>query len=178
MRPLSMTTTRLATSSASSWSWVTKIEVTWISECSERSHCRNSLRTLASSAPNGTSSSRMRGSIASARECDALTLATGQLARIAVRQPVELHEIEQFLDSGADRGLVLADGTRLHPQAEGDVLEDRHVPEQRVVLEHEADMAFAGAMAERIFAVDPHLSRIGPFEACDDTQQRGLARTR
>jgi len=30
-------------------------------------HCRNSLRTLASSAPNGSSSSRMRGSIASAR---------------------------------------------------------------------------------------------------------------
>ena len=33
---------------------------------------------------------------------------------------------------------------RLHAQAEGDVLEHRHVPEQRVVLEHEAD---AGARA-------------------------------
>jgi hypothetical protein len=29
----------------------------------------------------------------------------------------------------------------LHAQAEGDVFEHRHVPEQRVVLEHEADPA-------------------------------------
>ena len=113
-----------------------------------------------------------------AGQCDALTLATGQLAGIAVRQPVELHEIQQLLDAGADRGLVLADGARLHAQAEGDVFEHRHVAEQRVVLEHETDMALARAMAERVLAVDPHFPGVGPVEPGDDPQQRGLARTR
>jgi len=84
------------------------------------------------------------------RQRNALTLAAGQLAGIAVGQPIELHQIEQFLDACADRGLVLADGTRLHAQAKGDVFEHRHVAEQRVVLEHESDMALAGAMSQRI----------------------------
>jgi hypothetical protein len=65
--PLFISTTRSATSSASSWSCVTKIEVTCRSSCRRRSQRRNSLRTLASSAPNGSSSSRTRGSTASAR---------------------------------------------------------------------------------------------------------------
>ena len=68
-------------------------------------------------------------------------------------------------------------GARLHAQAEGDVLEHRHVAEQRVVLEHEADVALAGAVAQRILAVDPHFAGIRPVEAGDDPQQRGLART-
>ena len=72
-------------------------------------------------------------------------------------------------------GLVLANRARLHPQAEGDVLEHRHVAEQRVVLEHEADMALAGAARQRILAVERHLAGIGPVEARDDPQQRGLA---
>ena len=74
------------------------------------------------------------------------------------------------------RGLVLADGARLHPQAEGDVLEHRHVAEQRVMLEHEADMALAGAARQRVLAVERHLAGIRPVEAGDDPQQRGLAR--
>ena len=67
MRPPFITTTRSASSSASSWSWVTKTWSAPISSCSRRSQRRSSLRTLASSAPNGSSSSSTRGSIASAR---------------------------------------------------------------------------------------------------------------
>ena len=52
---------------ASSWSWVTKIVVTCTSSWSRRSHARSSLRTVASSAPNGSSSSSTLGSTASAR---------------------------------------------------------------------------------------------------------------
>src|SRR6185312_1514736 len=159
-----MTTTRLATSSASSWSWVTKIEVTWISECIERA------KRLVEQQDARFDGKRTR-------QRDALPLAAGQLAGIAVRQPVELHEIQQLLDAGADRGLVLADGARLHAQAKGDVFEHRHVAKQRVVLEYEADMALAGAVSQRILAIDPHLAGVGPIEACDDPQQRGLART-
>src|SRR6185369_162673 len=65
--PLFISTTRSDTSSASSWSWVTKTLVTWISSCSCRSQRRSSFRTLASSAPNGSSSSSTLGSTARAR---------------------------------------------------------------------------------------------------------------
>ena len=67
MTPWLMTTMSSATSSASSWSWVTKMVVTWTSSCRRRSQSRSSLRTLASRAPNGSSSSRTLGSAASAR---------------------------------------------------------------------------------------------------------------
>mmetsp|Transcript_1012 Transcript_1012/g.2507 ORF Transcript_1012/g.2507 Transcript_1012/m.2507 type:complete len:120 (-) Transcript_1012:50-409(-) len=58
---------RSATSSASSWSWVTKMLVMCSSSCRRRSQRRSSLRTLASSAPKGSSSSSTRGSTARAR---------------------------------------------------------------------------------------------------------------
>ena len=112
-----------------------------------------------------------------AGERDALPLAAGQLAGIAVGQPVELHQIQQLLDARTNRGLVLADGARLHAQAKGNVFEHRHVAEQRVVLEHESDMTLAGAMSQRILTVDPHFPGVGPVEACNDPQQRRLART-
>ena len=67
MRPWFITTMRSATSMASSWSWVTNTLVTCISSCSRRSQRRSSLRTLASSAPKGSSSSSTLGSTARAR---------------------------------------------------------------------------------------------------------------
>ena len=73
---------------------------------------------------------------------------------------------------------VLAHRARLHPQAEGDVFEHRHVAEQRVMLEHESDTALAGAARERVLAIERHLAGIRPVEAGDDPQQRGLARAR
>ena len=64
---LDITTTRSASSIASSWSWVTKTVVWPVRSWISRSQRRSSRRTLASSAPNGSSSSSMRGSMASAR---------------------------------------------------------------------------------------------------------------
>ena len=66
-RPSFITTSCSATSIASSWSWVTKIVVTCISSWRRRSQVRRSLRTLASRAPKGSSSSSTCGSTASAR---------------------------------------------------------------------------------------------------------------
>ena len=65
--PWFITTTRSATSSASSWSCVTNTLDTLSSSWSRRSHRRSSWRTLASSAPNGSSSRSTLGSMASAR---------------------------------------------------------------------------------------------------------------
>ena len=151
-----MTTMRSATSIASSWSWVTKTLVTCISSCRRRSQRRSSLRTLrVERAERLVEQQHLGLDRERARERDALALAAGELVRIAVGEPVELHEREQLVDLGADLRLVRA-ASRFgpHAQAEGDVLEDRHVAEQRVVLEDEADLALAHVGAGRVLAVE------------------------
>ena len=112
------------------------------------------------------------------RERNALALAARQLAGVTSSQPIKLHQIEQFLDARADRCVILADRAGLHAQAERDILEHRHVTEQRVMLEHESHLTLAGAADKRVFAVERNLAEVWPIEACNDPQQRGLARTR
>src|SRR6185437_8578636 len=51
------------------------------------------------------------------------------------------------------------------------------MPEQGVVLEHEADMALAGLAQQRVLAIEKDFAGIRPVEAGDDPKQRGLART-
>ena len=82
-----------------------------------------------------------------AGERDALALAAGELRGIAVGQPVELHQLEQLVHLARGSAPRRALAARLHAQAERDVLEHRHVAEQRVVLEHEADLALAHVRA-------------------------------
>ena len=64
-----------------------------------------------------------------------------------------------------DRLLGRAVLARLDAQAEGDVLEHRHVAEQRVVLEHEADLALAHVAAGGVFAVEQHVAGVGVLQA-------------
>src|SRR5262245_12229416 len=132
---------RSATSMASSWSWATKIDVICRSSWSRRSHWRSSLRTLASSEPNGSSSRSTRGSTASARKSDALPLTAGELWRVAMRGPAELHQFEELVHPFPDDGLGRSQLARLDAHAEGHVLEHRHVAEEGVVLEHEPHLA-------------------------------------
>ncbi len=49
--------------------------------------------------------------------------------------------------------------------------------EQRVMLEHEADLALAHMACRCILAVQQHAAVIGRFQPRDDAQQRGLAAT-
>jgi hypothetical protein len=109
---------------------------------------------------------------------DALALAARELVGVAVGDPVELHQLQQLHHLGAD--LVLRGARRLgpHPQAEGHVLEDAHVAEQRVMLEHEADLALAHVDMGRVLAVEQHGAAVGHLEPGDDAQQRRLARPR
>ena len=75
--------------------------------------------------------------------------------------------------------LALLDGGALplpHPQAEGDVLEHAHVAEQGVVLEHEADVAVAGAAAGDVVVEVVDRPGVGLLEPGQDAQQGGLAR--
>jgi hypothetical protein len=111
-------------------------------------------------------------------EGDPLTLSAGELAWIALRDPAELNKIEQPLDARANLrlGQAIFAGTRA--QAESDVFKHGHVAEQRIVLEHETDMALADAAGEGILAVELNFALVRPIEAGDDAQQRGLAGAR
>ncbi len=133
-----MTTMWSATSMASSWSWVTKTVVTWVSSWRRRSQMRSSLRTRASRAPKGSSRRSTAGLDGEGPgEGHALPLAARELGRIAVGEMRDLDEREQLPDLAADLLLgALADG-----QPEGHVVPDGHVLEGRVVLEDEADAA-------------------------------------
>jgi hypothetical protein len=179
MRPLFTTTMRSATSSASSWSWVTKTLVSWISSCRRRSHRRSSRRTLASSAPNGLVEQQDLGlDRQRTGQRDALALPARELVGVALGQPFELDQVEERAHLLLDRRVGGALGARAHAQAEGDVLEDRHVPEERVVLEHEAHVAVLHALVGGVLTLDQHATGIGSLEARDYPQQRGLARAR
>jgi hypothetical protein len=68
--------------------------------------------------------------------------------------------------------------SRQHGEAEGDVLEDRHVPKQRVMLEDEPDAALTHRDVRGVFAVERDRAGVGSLEACDDPEQRRLARSR
>ena len=114
----------------------------------------------------------------SAGQGDALALTTGELVRVTVGDPVELHELEQLGHLGADGLFRRAAVLGAHAQTERHVLEDGHVAEQRVVLEHEAHVALAHGHVGRVFAIEVDGARVGHFQAGDDAQQRGLARAR
>ena len=68
---------------------------------------------------------------------------------------------------------VLRQPPRLEPI--GDVLRDRHVREQRVVLEHDAGAAARRRQMVDRFAVEQHAAFALRDEAGDDAQQRRLA---
>ena len=90
-----------------------------------------------------------------AGERHALALAARQLCRIAVRELVDLDQPEQLAHLALD--LVL--GTLADRQPEGDVVEDGHVLERRVVLEHEADAALLGRSRGHVPVAEPDRCR-------------------
>src|SRR6185295_14936593 len=67
---------------------------------------------------------------------------------------------------------------RLDAQAEGDILEHGHVAEQRVVLEHKADVPLAHVLLRSVLAMEQHAARIRHLQPGDDPQQGCLAAAR
>ena len=66
----------------------------------------------------------------------------GELFRVAIGERLHVHELEQLAHPSLARRLVLLPDAEPEP----DVVGDRHVPEQRVVLEHETDAALLHAL--------------------------------
>ncbi len=111
-----------------------------------------------------------------AAERDALLLAARQLVRIALR-------VRRQADQGEHLGHPRAPvGRAPAVEAEGDVVGDRQVREQRVVLEHHADAARLGrahrAAAADDLAGDGDLPAGQRHEAGDGAQHRRLAAAR
>jgi hypothetical protein len=83
----------------------------------------------------------------------------------------QLDHLQHLQHALAD--LVL--GHAVLAQAEGDVLLDRHVREERVGLEHHVDRPLVGRGSGQIGAVQNDLARGRLLETGQHAQQRGLA---
>ncbi len=77
-----------------------------------------------------------------ASQCDTLALPPGQLCRVSIRQPGQLHQLQQRHHLVVNRLFRGALRTRPHRQAECHVIENRHVAKQGIVLKHKADLPF------------------------------------
>ncbi len=87
-----------------------------MSSCSLRSQARSSARTLASSAPNGSSGSSTRGLDGErAGERHPLPLPAGQFGGVAVGEPVEVNQFQEFGDALAD--VVAGSAADFRPKA-------------------------------------------------------------
>ena len=107
-----------------------------------------------------------------------LTLAARQLRRKAVGQPVKLYKTQKRMHFFLDLRVAGPLGTRLDSQTEGDVLKDRHVAKQRVVLKHEADLALTHMHIGGVFTAEVNAAGVRGFQPGNDAQQRGLAAAR
>src|SRR5690606_18422878 len=112
------------------------------------------------------------------RERDPLPLSAGELMRVAGSETVELHQGEKLMDPTLDLGVGGSRGPRTDPEPEGDVLEDRHVPEEGVVLKDESHAALPHGAGAHLFVMEENRSapRIRLFEARDDPQEGRLSR--
>jgi hypothetical protein len=87
----------------------------------------------------------------------------------------ELHEVEQIKRALADLLAARPPRPRPHAKPEADIVEHRHVAEQRVVLKHQPDIALLHGEPQRILAVEQHAPGGRDVEACENPEQRGLA---
>ena len=110
-----------------------------------------------------------------AGERHALPLAARKLVRIALFQPGKLDEVEQFRGAPADFACGGPRRARPHLQAKADIVGDRHVAEQRVVLEDEADIALLHALLRRVVVAEEDGALGRPLQPGDQPQQRRLA---
>src|SRR5206468_6687842 len=106
-----------------------------------------------------------------AGERDALALAAGELRGEGAREALELDQAKELADPLADARR----GPAADTHREGDVVEDGHLPEERVVLEDEADVPLADRDVGHVLAGIAHRAGVRRLEAGDDAEERRLA---
>ena len=146
MRPPFITAIESAIVIASSWSCVTWMKVMPTSCWIVFSSSCICLRSLRSSAPSGSSSSSTRGLFTSARASATRCCWPPESWRgFRALEPGEVDELEDLPHAAAQLLALHA----LAAHAEGDVLEDRQVREERVALEDGVDVALVRRQARR-----------------------------
>ena len=130
--------------------------------CSAFSSTLSERRSLASSAPSGSSSSSTAG-LQHQRpgQRDPLLLAAGQLARAPLGERGQLDQVQRLADPAGHLGL----GQLAVAQAERHVVEHGQEREQRVALEHRVDVALVRRDAGHVDAVEQDLARGRLLEA-------------
>jgi hypothetical protein len=102
---------------------------------------------------------------------DALALAAGKLARLALEQLAQAQHVGDLVDLGADLGpRHLA-----HLESEAEVCAHRQMWIERVILEHHRDVALAGLDLVDRTRADPDHAVGDVLESGDHPQRRGLA---
>ena len=104
---------------------------------------------------------------------DALALAAGELAGLAVADAGQAHQLQHLVHLV----VTLALGDALEHQAVADVVAHIHVGKQGVILKHGIEVAIVGGHGGAGLAEQPDLSLAWVFEACDHPQAGGLAGT-
>ncbi len=174
MRPWFITTISSATSMASSWSWVTITVVTCISSVEVAQPGPQLLAHLGVERAEGLiEQQHPRLHRQGPGQGHALSLAAGELGRIAIAEALQLHQLQQLIDAPTDRLVLPA----AQLQAKADVLAHGAVLEQGEVLEHKAHLAFLHRARGGLLAGDPDPPRISLFQAGDQSQQGALAGT-
>ena len=167
-----MTAMRSATLIASSWSCVTRMVVRPSWRCRRlTSICMSSLQVAVEGGERLVEQQDRRLDGERPGQRHALLLAARELARQALAEGAELDHVEHAVDAPSDLGAALAAGA----QPIGHVLDHRHVREEGVVLEDDADIALVGRQMVDAGAVDQHAAAGLADEARDDAQQGGLA---
>jgi len=110
-----------------------------------------------------------------ARKGHPLTLSAGQLGRKPVFEPRQLHELQQLQHAIADGLPRRAAAAGPDAEPEGDVVEDRHVTEQGIVLENESDVAFPHGLGGRVLLAKEDGSCGRELQPGDEAQQGCLA---
>ena len=104
-------------------------------------------------------------------ERDALLLPSRELARQPLVVALQRHELQQLGAPAAPVGAPHA----ARAQRELDVVGHRHVAEQRVVLEHEADLALPRSDVRDVAPVQDDPAMVDRCQTRDRAQQRALA---
>ena len=133
------------------------------------------LRSLQVESPERLVEQQHRGQVDKrAGERDTLPLAARELPRLGLGAVGEAHELEHLAHATRDLGLL----DLLAAEAEGDVLEQREMLEERIALEHRVDVAAIGRHVLDGLALEQDVALVGLLEARDHAQRRRLATSR
>jgi hypothetical protein len=107
------------------------------------------------------------------RQCHALLLPARKLGRHAFTKTAQPDHVQHARNASGD----LTPWQPAHLKRKGDILRDRHVGKQRVVLEHHADGAAVWWRRGNISAIDKHAPAAWRDKPRDRAEQRGFAGT-